>query len=330
MAWTYFTSLLNPGENITKDQRNELYDAYEERLLAVAQPGDGLHADMAAVRDSIIVTDRVKQVFGGTSSTQRMAYNLVNAGPLYGGYAATASAATAFTGATFRAAIGSVLGVSATVIQNTAATIVLDPPVSSALYWNIVRTAIQLLKYPRFAFAPVTESRQYELNATANATWAGAVASFYADGESSSSGAEAMMQGVQASSGATPFDLRGWRGEVDFTVPNSAVFTLGYDAWAFLIATVFGGAFPSHTVRVGLGSSVADVTVSGTGVFKTGVVTGETAVGARTLHVAMAGYTDSGYVNEFQPSGGGNIQGAWHRFTSGLLAVITAPTFTHP
>jgi hypothetical protein len=311
VAWTHFTTLLAPGDVLTKDQRDELLDALEERVIA---SGRSYHADMVDVRASEIANRGIRL----TDSLYEWDSVLLALAP---NYFEDTSAATKYTPTSFRAAIASALGggLTGSDINSLFTT---GSGIPAAGFWNAIREGIRLLVAPELANSLVTTTG-YRKNASAG-TWAAASAAFLSATESVAS----LVPIIQASesSFSTSYTVFGRRSRIAVDVPAASCFSNGYEAWVFASQGTAIGAMPTITIRVKHSGSDHDVTPASGGAYSRVTLAGLAATGsaALTLDVLARAYEDATELNTLQPA----LNSSWSR-TPGFIYAVK-PTFTHP
>lgn len=134
MSWTYFTSYLTGDRPITQDERDELFDQFNAKLAA-CDPSYFLEvASLAEVKASLALTDIVKGVGpGGTTSPQAFAASLggwclFDTPPPFGNYSSALTAALSDE------------GISGTDLADMVA-----GSVDSYHYWNFLKRLIDYL-----------------------------------------------------------------------------------------------------------------------------------------------------------------------------------------
>lgn len=168
MAWTYFTSDLNPGDSITKNQRDELLDALVERQHACGPSAFAFDASyLSEVKASPIITDKLLGLLHSGSATV-----IPRRAPAYLRAAATKYApsvgGTLYTATSFLTAVAAELGISTgdlSALWN--ATVV----VNSAVYWNSIRRGINLLQHCKGAWKSTVTSNAKTNSETTSEPW---------------------------------------------------------------------------------------------------------------------------------------------------------------
>jgi hypothetical protein len=323
MAWTYFTGPLSPGDVITRDQRNELLDAFQERLQAAGNVGDGLHADMSDVYGSAISTDRVKYSFRGMSQTAALWELLFDSSFIVQFYDVSSTARTGYTYSSLLAAVASALGVS-----DTHLTEALSSRVESALRWNAIREGLRLLSIARRPLS-LDEVARYTKSGSSNAVWATAKTNFFGATEGSSFLPQANVFASQSSGGL--YSISGSRAVMSGTMPSLAIFASGYDVWTYLATSTTN--YPGSAAEIAFGGSAATWTPPVSGVAKTAEISGVTLTGSFALEFAPVGYSDSSDLDLYQPAAPGSannrvLQLTYQGAASDGLRI--RPAFTHP
>lgn len=213
MAWTFFTDWLEPGQQITLEQRNELIDAFAERCNVagafagnrfefISSPEGDILSDKVVIYDA--VESRIRQ-FRLWQAINRIAIRF-------------------FIGLSGRAQwgiSGSVRPIYQACIDLGLAddsAITSSPPFNSALYWNVCRRAIQLLRYP-----VVGIFRTYlELKTGQGLSFQDAlnnlVSQSYGNGAALDGKAESLGYWLNEGNGVTNF-ARAWRAYADCPIP---------------------------------------------------------------------------------------------------------------
>lgn len=324
MAWAHFTALLEPGDVITIDQRNELLDALDERLAAGGKTGDGVHADMDAVRSSDIDTTKLKYTWLESTTTALRVFGVLEI--IAPRFARTTDAPDAFTESTFRADIETVLGVGAGAVDAAWQ----NYPLASALAWNAFREGLRLLKTARI---PLGNTGWASYNKTSGATfttWAAAKTAYLADAEALSTGSSTNLTRVSGNYYLSKWGVGAYRAKRNVAIPSGAVVDgAGYSAWTFHkvnrdTSPVFA---PAVVVFALAGEEASYSALTENERMKSAVISGLTSTGTVEMRTEYAAWDDSVQLDDFDPGTGGNKVSA---FSYDGTELFFAPVFTHP
>lgn len=362
MAWQHFTDWLQPGELITKEQRNELLDAFKERVDATGF--DILdETALTTVKNSYAVSDKVmldgaivklgeaiRLVSSGASRVTK-GYSQVNSDGSVKNYGAFYSSSRTSEDYLLRQAAYA-LGLTTAAFDEIALYFTSTSSTYwkySYLYWNILRKAIQMMKWVRFdAFqggnsAPFSSSYSIHKDGQ-DGTWTAAKADWYAAALSQSSATGIFFLGRAGNA----IRIRAGKQNYEVTIPNISIY-----ANEFAIVTP---ATSTLTAGLGTGSSadnhegdvyvqatltltvdgVETLTLSPSAIDQTFLIDGVRTGGGYFIfelaHKAWDEAANSSYIDTFTPSNTAiptSDNGKKNAIKGGTRTLLAAPNFTH-
>lgn len=230
MAWTYFTANLSAGQIITREQRNELYDALDERLQAVYGDGNGLHADMSGVRTSDPITARVKLYDGSIKDIAWCLDRMVTVDQAW------ASNDTSQDLLNLHGVIATALGITTSQLTEVWGSYgaVVGQPVESARLWNALREGIRALSILRRRIADGSATT-YTKSGSSSSSWASARDACLGDSESSAGSDTLSASGyARHATDAEDYVAQQTRSDWALTIPGTDSWAAGWRAWCFM------------------------------------------------------------------------------------------------
>lgn len=330
MAWEHFTDWLEPGQIITKAQRDELLDAIEERRAASATVLESA-STQAAVVGSQLETGRV-----ALHNTYPSPYFFAPIDDLLSTictvYAQDESSKPQWTSFNLWTAAAAEFGY--TYSQWGVLKIAAEKGLSSAAYWNILRKATQLLAVRTFSIDATEDTKSTTGSAPTASGWSAAKTAYLAASELTNVVGHQGAIISSAEPGAANFVVQGTRTVATVNVPAITPF-LNYSAWVF--RSVYD---PSYAGFIDFQPTQVNWRLGTTVFSETPVVTGDdfsdvklvigTGLGERgTLNFECYhdAYFGSG-LDAFSIVHSGNWKE--NKVSMGNLLVYAKPTFTHP
>lgn len=346
MAWTHFTAPLVAGDVLTKEQRNELYSAFLERVAAADRVGD------FTVPDELVNTDLATDLVYSADDADvvRLAAAISELAPSFVSPAVTTLGHLIEASAVLPMAAGSGDGAHsvwraariALGLTEEEATAALGSPSTLNVLdrWNLIRAAIQALTCVKLVIDPPSSVGFTRFSGLVEGFDA-AVAAFYAAGESANdpTGAEVMVERFDppppepGEEEAEPsYAIEGYCHTPTVLVPATAPFA-SYMLLGYREATA-GAGLPSPIVGLtqknsfGLGAAVVDVVDLGENMKLEAILALPTnATGGVVLDYRLSAY-DSGGSSELgllEPP-----EEAIYRATSRYNYVLAKPVFSYP
>lgn len=358
--WLHFTDWLTPEDTFTKAMRDELLDAFKERVQAVGWIIN--EDDFNTVKNSDSLSDRVTVTDTGSSTTysrvpmgrvinrlteSRYVFVDVNGNPVPNDFYATAPEAEknifrlaaydlGMTEAQYNANLGSIanepfiyFGLAETSYNNR-----FRP--SSHWHWNILKRAIQKLRWANYT-ASLTTS--YRRNISNNVNWDMAKLDFFAEPYNNVNYTGVFILGRNAGS----LRIRGQKKDYTVTLPDLPIFTNEYPIVLPSTTSIGGGLgtgdnsdnsplddFARATLSLTVDSLVETLTLSpsfiDTKYFINGVAEGNSLL----LKLKHKGIDTSSYLDAVRPPSSGD-GGLKNSITVGnTMGVWARPNFTHP
>ncbi len=154
MAWNHFTGYLTAADLLTTAQRNELYDALEERAAAVQGLTGASYSASSDIRNCGLVTDWLERSAGSSPLRLEAAINAIAS--RFG--KASVLTASSFTGTiafgSGHSGAGAIFYDAASLCGVTPADVgsILGSPLDDHRRWNLYRAALILMAHPQLAF----------------------------------------------------------------------------------------------------------------------------------------------------------------------------------
>ena len=341
MAWTYFTASLAEGDILTKAMRDELYDAFLERVAAADMVGD--YTVPTELRDCGLITDLVYDVGAGSTVRMATALNAIAPNFIRSEWLTPAAAfpdASLTSDLEYLAFSGSSVGVKTLwepaknalgLTSQDVVDILAAPLLDIRQRWNLLREGIRNLSGVRFAFSGSASA--YVKSGAWKSGWSAARDDYLANSESPTSNTAAQIFTERLDSwglgsppaGSPPYYLvSGFRHAPGFVVPATSAFAL-YALHGYRQAA---GAVSGLTVENAVGVATGSASVVNTGtdsVLEQVVSTNLSSTGTLTLSSKLGAYDDSGELDLLQPPSAGSFgAGTFYR------ALLGKPVFTHP
>lgn len=333
MAWSYFTSYLSDGDLITKDMRDELLDAFEERALMAGATVDP--TDLATVQSSRQLTDRVS-ITVGVSTYSKIAlgealrrispfylnesdnYNLFSDDRASASYILRVAALDlGYTESEYKEA-----EVSLTITTGSGSSNVYHiVRKNTVAHWNILRRAIQLL---RWSVADYTDTRFSKgADTLTHTTWADARDDALSKSEvEGASGDYAILQARLRTDGYYECNVQRW--VISFSVP---AWVTSYKFGARLTGTVSSEVVAAAKITDGVATHNFILTApnDAMNVISDAIFT---TTGATSVSIQHLGYNDSAALDVVEPTSVGTIE-SWLAVNLGP-GFFLGPSFTHP
>ena len=330
MAWEYFTDWLEEGELITKDQRDELIDAFIERILATGHSVD--EADIAEVKESHQPSDRVTATIGATTRKGfAMGEVLLHLGESYF-QEDTEPTPLAYSPNTANVLRKAAIDLGLTENEydlidpslrnatstNTAGTaIITNSRIPNHIHWNILRRAIQLFKWGRVTPSNKTASG----DSGPRDSWEDAKSEFISSQTSFESWFGGLTAFVSGGLSTTPkFTARGRMTKHEFSLPS---FVTYYDIGLKLTGVPSANVIRPVMARLGTLTLYFDSLIAESKFVK---LSGFSSDGV--LEIGMRGYSELDYLDDFKPIEEDSFKLAGVQDTS--VAIHYSPHFTHP
>lgn len=327
MSWSYFTANLAEGDFFTEDQRNELYDAFLERAGAVARWLSDTYEASTDLRDSLVATDLIER---DGDTPIRLAVALSDLSQYYvrpakvEGYPdADESDVFVFNGSTTE----NLLYMAATDL-GYATDLFADEHLHSWKKWNVIRAAIQLLKYPLIATAGdgLQAPTRYGKSAS-DYPWADANAAFIAASESSPGGAAPTDLYLLTTDGSPTFiEIEGKRATYELEIPATGPFA-DYQLIGWF-NRIGGTGVVNHPITLEFDGGEANVATLPVGpdlVCADASDASRSATGAVDLAAYLDGYFDGAALDDLEPPTEDVVETG-----ADVFQIAAIPTFTHP
>jgi hypothetical protein len=265
MAWTYFTDWLDEDAILTKDQRNELLDALQERLAGAGVAYE-FGPDQGDIADSPLRTAKVQIHNTGPDTLSILRLDQV-IDLIAAKYAESDTSMNPWSAFNLWTAAADEF--SLTYSDWAAIVSGVGRGRDDHRYWNIVRRAVQFLSVRYCLLVPTGgHTKSKDGFAPTASGWAAAEADYLASTEQTD--VVGVTGAVISSSepGGTTFAVEGRRTVATIDVPATAPFA-DYEAWVFRsVDDVSGGGFiqfQAAEINWKLGSNVFSETPAGTG-----------------------------------------------------------------
>ena len=252
MAWTYFTALLDGTRPITKNQRNELYTAFVERVTASGRTDYSVPADILS---SDLITDLVLYDDGaGTSYLVSMLSALRDLAQNYllkslvTGTTTIPRSTSVFNHVYSSGDPREVVEIAAAALSYPSAlvtSLLFSRALDDYRLWNLIwkslneMVAVRITSFADGAYTKVGGSSGYVHNsgisaaANSDAAWALAISSFVSASETGPTGVGGQAFVFINRDTFELFGVDSDRGRILIVIPANSYFTSGYELRAF-------------------------------------------------------------------------------------------------
>lgn len=334
MAWTYFTTELSEGDYLTHDQRNELMDAYRERLEAAGELLSD-ETEFDTIKASRQVTDRIPS--SERSQGQPMGASIGSLAADHYHREDTGSSGSAFyvpfhrtssnSGYILRWVAKNRLSLTDAKYEELAPTLH-----GSAIarqdnhhHWNILWWALKEMKW---LDAELTDKELYLRNSgTGDASWSDAKTNFLGNTESLFEGGMRFNLTGNYDTSDEEYDISGDRSEATLSPPAHSVFS-SYEV-GLEISFNTGSEIPpdnNPSVDVNPGDGVQEIEKT----HNVRIVKSVGLISGTSLSCKPRGYDDSGELENYKPDTVSNLPSEdTNRVFAGSISVFIRPNFTH-
>lgn len=326
MAWTHFTAPLADGELLTTAQRNELFDAFDQRVGAAAVSA---YTTPSAIRNCGLITDLVEQ--SGSPVRLLEAINAISDRYVRAEWAVGSGTIPVATsdfyfvpGATDSTNVLRQAADALSVSAGDLAALRSNPHFDSRLRWNIARKALQLLAFPRIF--GVGDPAYYQKSGDSVVDWATARDDFLGASEV---GPSLFSGGIAISSGygGGSYGVTGVRIDRPLLIPAVVPFSNGYVLFGWRTSD----SDPANpNVKLTFDGATIDLLATDTGANKirAALTSGSrTATSSQILAYRYQAWDSSAELDAFEPDPGGDTSISSETTFGSIFA---EPAFTHP